>query len=172
MNHPNLALTTATPHDIPLIQSIARNTWPDTFGKILSGAQIAYMLDRMYNTEILTEQMQNPHYHYYLIGQNIGFAALELHYERSPISKIHKLYLLPVSQGNGWGKKTIAELEIISRDSGDHALILNVNINNPAIGFYEKCGFKKWKSEVIDIGHGYVMDDYVYRKDFILDLRF
>lgn len=164
MNHHNLKLTPATPDDIPLIQGIARDTWPDTFGKILSRDQIDYMLERMYNTETLAKQMQNPHYHYYLIGPNIGFAALELHYERSSVSKIHKLYLLPVSQGNGWGKKTIAELETASRNGGDQALILNVNKNNPAIGFYEKCGFEKWKSEVIDIGDGYVMDDFVYRK--------
>jgi len=41
------------------------------------------------------------------------------------------------------------------------AVVLNVNRFNPAVSFYEKYGFKIIKEEVIDIGNGYVMDDYV-----------
>lgn len=164
MNSKPTLLTLATLDDIPLIQSIARNTWPHTFGKILSRKQITYMLDRMYNTETLTELMINPNFLFYLINEDEGIAALELHYEKSTTSKLHKLYILPENQGNGRGRKTIQSLKSVSQEAGDNALILNVNKNNPATHFYEKCGFIRWKSEVIDIGGGYVMDDYIYRK--------
>jgi ribosomal protein S18 acetylase RimI-like enzyme len=40
-------------------------------------------------------------------------------------------------------------------------IFLNVNKNNEARFFYEKLGFSLVKEEVIAIGQGYVMDDYV-----------
>jgi ribosomal protein S18 acetylase RimI-like enzyme len=40
-------------------------------------------------------------------------------------------------------------------------MILNVNRFNPAVSFYEKYGFRTVKEEVIDIGNGFVMDDFV-----------
>ncbi|MBK7271419.1 MAG: hypothetical protein IPI07_18550 [Flavobacteriales bacterium] len=36
-----------------------------------------------------------------------------------------------------------------------------MNKRNEAIGFYEHMGFRILREEVIDIGSGYVMDDYV-----------
>ena len=165
MNSKSLFFTPATPQDIPLLQSIAQKTWPDTFAKILSPDQINYMLELMYNTTTLTEQIKKPHYHYYLINKTDGLAALELHYKHGNQSKLHKLYILPEKQGIGLGVKTLQELETISKAAGNRTIILNVNKINPATDFYEKCGFTRWKSEVIDIGQGYVMDDYVYRKE-------
>ncbi|HLT94207.1 MAG TPA: GNAT family N-acetyltransferase [Membranihabitans sp.] len=156
-------LTPATITDIPFIQAIARKTWPPTFRNILSADQIAYMLDQMYSTEELLRQISTPHIQYYLINQDAGFTALELHYDQTTNSKIQKLYILPSHQGQGLGKSTIGMLGETSINHGDQALILNVNKYNPAIHFYEKCGFVRWKSEIIDIGQGYVMDDYVYR---------
>ena len=43
-------------------------------------------------------------------------------------------------------------------------LSLNVNCHNKAIQFYEKMGFRHVGSEKIDIGQGYVMDDFVMEK--------
>jgi ribosomal protein S18 acetylase RimI-like enzyme len=45
--------------------------------------------------------------------------------------------------------------------NNQEALLLNVNKNNNAQYFYNKLGFIISKEEVIDIGNGYVMDDYV-----------
>lgn len=44
--------------DIPVIQEIAKRTWPITFQNILSESQIDYMLEMMYSPQALTEQMQ------------------------------------------------------------------------------------------------------------------
>jgi predicted lactoylglutathione lyase len=40
-------------------------------------------------------------------------------------------------------------------------LHLNVNKQNPAVQFYVKCGFEIEKEVVLDIGNGFVMDDYI-----------
>ena len=46
-------------------------------------------------------------------------------------------------------------------ENNQKAIFLNVNKYNNAINFYTKLGFVKVKDKVIDIGNGYVMDDYV-----------
>ena len=156
-------LTPVSVDDIPLIQQIAQTTWPVVFGDILEDQQIQYMLDWMYDTEELRKQIEGLQYRYFFIGQKAGFAAIEHHYQHSNDTKIHKLYILPQFQGQGLGKKAMEQFGKLAVSAGDTALILNVNKNNPATLFYEKYGFARWKSETIDIGRGYVMDDYVYR---------
>jgi len=47
---------------------------------------------------------------------------------------------------------------------GASSLQLNVNRNNNAKVFYEKIGFAVIKEEDIDIGNGYLMNDYVMEK--------
>jgi ribosomal protein S18 acetylase RimI-like enzyme len=49
-----------------------------------------------------------------------------------------------------------------ARKAGLFSIVLNVNKNNNAILAYEKMGFKKIREEKIDIGNGYIMDDFVY----------
>ena len=47
--------------------------------------------------------------------------------------------------------------------ANNSALFLNVNkYNNKAISFYNKHQFQLVKEEEIDIGDGFIMDDYVF----------
>ena len=50
----------------------------------------------------------------------------------------------------------------LGREAGAEVLTLNVNKRNSSVEIYERLGFTRIRSEVNDIGHGYVMDDYVY----------
>jgi len=69
--------------------------------------------------------------------------------------------LLPETQGKGFGKFMINEIVKIAKSNNQKGIYLNVNKYNTAKFFYEKVGFTIVKEEVIDIGNGYVMDDYV-----------
>jgi ribosomal protein S18 acetylase RimI-like enzyme len=40
-------------------------------------------------------------------------------------------------------------------------LQLQVNKHNKALYFYQKLGFRVIEEVVFDIGHGYIMDDYL-----------
>jgi ribosomal protein S18 acetylase RimI-like enzyme len=55
----------------------------------------------------------------------------------------------------------IDEIIRIAKTNNQKGIYLNVNKYNSAKFFYEKLGFTNVKEEVIDIGNGYVMDDYV-----------
>lgn len=155
--------------DIPVIQEIAYATWPETFKDILTEAQIAYMLEMMYSTEALTGQLSSGH-RFFLVSENgvdLGFCSCETGYKNTPKTKIHKIYILPEAQGKGVGKRLIAKCREVALTEDDRQLSLNVNKYNRAIMFYEHLGFRKTAEEVIRIGGGYVMDDFVMDCDLL-----
>ena len=165
----------ASEADFPVIQEIAQKTWPNTFSAILSPGQISYMLDIMYSTESLKNQT-NRNGHKFLLaylqessGSDvcIGYASYELNYSGEKRTKIHKIYILPKHQGEGAGVSLINKIEEIAISMGDNQLFLNVNKSNPAIKFYEKLGFGIIEEEMIPIGNGFFMDDYVMQKSII-----
>jgi len=47
------------------------------------------------------------------------------------------------------------------KSAGGRTLQLNVNRHNKAKGFYQNMGFTIVKEELLDIGGGHFMDDYV-----------
>ena len=62
----------ATKDDIPLIQQIAKTTWAVTYNFLPQG-QMEFMLDWMYSTTSLQEQMNNGHQFYVaIVDENIN----------------------------------------------------------------------------------------------------
>ena len=121
----------------------------------------------MYSVSSLQEQVNEKGSRFILAMKNeipVGFAAYEFNYNKKPKTKIHKLYILPNQQGKGIGKTVVNFIMNKAKERHQKALILNVNKNNVAIRFYERVGFTITGEEVIDIGSGYVMDDYVMEK--------
>jgi GNAT superfamily N-acetyltransferase len=150
--------------ELSKVQSIAHRTWPSTFANILSPEQIEYMLNWMYSLEMLESQIEKGHT--FLLaeenGEELGFAGFELDVTEGPKAKLHKIYLLPTSQGKGVGKALIFDVADRAKATGQKSLLLNVNkYNQKAIDFYLRIGFQEIYKEVIDIGNGYVMDDVV-----------
>jgi diamine N-acetyltransferase len=157
----------ATSTDFPTIQHIARQTWPVTFGEILSDQQIAYMLEMMYSETALTQQITEKNHVFLLAQVNSvisGFVSYELHFGGKAQTKIHKIYLLPQTQGQGIGKALLDQVQQLALKSGDNSLTLHVNRFNKAVNFYEKMGFEITAEEDIDIGGGFWMQDFVMTK--------
>ncbi|HUI32453.1 MAG: GNAT family N-acetyltransferase [Dysgonamonadaceae bacterium] len=150
---------------IPKIIKLADELWPATFTSILSAKQIAYMMEMMYSRESLEKQMNDGH-QYAIVMENdvdVGYVSYEINHDNSDKTKIHKLYILPEHQRKGIGKIVVDYVAQEARRSQNSALFLNVNKHNEsAIGFYEKHGFFLVKKEVIDIGNGFIMDDFVF----------
>jgi GNAT superfamily N-acetyltransferase len=162
-----ITISKATISDIKQIQNIVHITWPITYGEILSKEQLDYMLDLFYSDEALIDQYNKKEQLFYMIYEgetNLGFIGIEHDYNGEALTKIHKIYLLPETQGKGIGKKVIDEIEKLALDNNSIALILNVNRFNTALGFYKKIGFEVVDEVNIDIGNGYLMEDYVMEK--------
>ena len=156
----------ASEADFPTIQHIAHQTWPVTFGAILSPAQVNYMLEWMYSLPSLQEQTAQKGHQFLLAkeeNQALGFASYEVNYKGAPATKIHKIYILPNKQGKGIGKALIKSIGDSARDVGNQALLLNVNRYNAAVQFYKHLGFGIIGEENIDIGQGFLMEDYIMK---------
>lgn len=165
-----ITITEATIEDIAKIQEIANITWPITYGEILTAEQLNYMLDLIYSDEALTRQIQNKEQLFYLISDSesiIGFVGIEHHYKNEAITKIHKIYLLPETQGKGYGKIVFNSIEKLALENNSNELLLNVNRFNTALNFYKKLGFEIKETVDIEIGNGYLMEDYVMGKRLI-----
>lgn len=160
-----ITIKKATISDIPIIQHIVEETWPQTYTTILGKDQVDYMLQMMYNTNSLTEQIQN-HHHFFIAFKDalpIGFAAFSN--VRNDIYKLQKLYVLPITQKTGAGKALLQKVETEAKKMSAKKLQLNVNRHNAAKFFYEKNGFTVVEEADIDIGNGYFMNDYIMQKD-------
>jgi ribosomal protein S18 acetylase RimI-like enzyme len=158
-----MILVEANTNHLEIIDALARQIWPVAYKDILSAEQLQYMLDKFYSKEALSEQMKSNQVFYLAQdenGKNVGFVSYELNCAPHK-TKIHKIYVLPETQGKGVGKLLFEKVKKLALEANQEAIYLNVNKYNNAKDFYTKLGFSIVKDEVIDIGHGYVMDDYV-----------
>lgn len=168
-----ITIRPANLEDRSLIRSISENTWPSTYGHIISQEQIDFMLDWMYSDDSLAEQIEKGHQFFIasLNGEDIGFCSVSAEptnneEENQKTYKLNKLYVLPAAHGTGTGKSLLIKAIQVAKDAGATSLFLQVNKHNNAYTFYLKNGFEKESEFKFDIGNGFYMDDYVMRLTF------
>ncbi|WP_396181385.1 GNAT family N-acetyltransferase [Flavobacterium sp.] len=156
-------MTVCNRKQLSIVRDLAYTIWPSSYIKILSEAQLDYMLDTFYSIDNLEKKMDAGQVFELLLEDTkvIGFVSYEFNCKETELLKLHKIYLLPETQGKGFGKFMINEVIKIAKSNNQKGIYLNVNKYNTAKFFYEKLGFVISKEEVIDIGNDYVMDDYV-----------
>ncbi len=158
-----ITITIATPKDFGTIEHIARQTWPTAYGEILSKNQIDYMLETMYSVDVLNDNFVHKNHRFILIKEfenSLGFASYEHHYLNTTTTRLHKLYLLPEAKGKGLGKLLLEKIIKIAQENRSEKISLNVNRFNKSYLFYKKMGFEIVAEEDLEIGHGYLMEDY------------
>jgi len=155
--------------DWQVVQQIAYQTWPVTYEPYLTPQQINWVLATVYSEQSLHQQMLGQQHLFLLAienGQALGFVSYENNYEGLHQLMIHKLYLLPASQGSGIGTQIIGWLEAIAKAGKLNRLLLKVFCRNGnAIGFYEKLGFIKIGTAEKNIGNNCTVLDDIMAKD-------
>lgn len=159
-----------TPEKLQIIRDIAGDVWPKTFADILSPAQIVYMMQMMYAPEVMKKELDDG-YHFVVIKIN---GCPEGYFSWSPCpaapatAKLHKLYLRQNFHGQGIGSSMLKEVENRVKAAEFHHLRLNVNkYNQRARKAYFRNGFTDIEAVKIDIGNGFIMDDFVMEKTLI-----
>lgn len=147
-----------------LINDLASQVWENTYGRILTKDQLEYMFEMMYSPENLAKQMAEPELLFFIVYDGdtpSGYLSIEQKDESTYI--FQKIYVLPRMQGTGMGRYIIEQGVAYLKNIHPHpfTIILYVNRENSAVGFYKHLGF-----EVIDvrdhhIGNGYYMNDYI-----------
>lgn len=156
-----MKIRTASMHDADTIHTLAHEIWPQTYGNIISKAQIDFMLEQSYTHEAIQKQMLDGHSFLLIEKEEIaqGFASFR-HTSDPRIFKLEKLYVRTKTQTQGVGRKLLTEVEQRCLALGAKQLILNVNRNNKALNFYQHVGYEILQS--VDIPYfEYVLNDYV-----------
>ena len=155
-----------TAAEVDALGALAREIWQHHYPGIISQEQIDYMLGQRYSRERLLEELAQPGIWWeqaFLAGRRVGFAASQL--AAAGEMKLDKLYVHPDCQRQGVGRQLIAAVAARARGQGCQTLILAVNKHNEqAIAAYRKHGFAVREAVRVDIGHGFVMDDFIMAK--------
>lgn len=161
------SIRTADNNDCYLINELASRVWGNTYGEILTKDQLEYMFEMMYAPENIEKQITELHHQYFIVYKdNVPSGYLSIEQKDNNTHIFQKIYALPETQGTGMGRYMIEQG--VAYLKGIHkppfSIILYVNRDNKALGFYKHMGF-----EVIDTRDHHIGGDY-YMNDYIMEL--
>jgi len=134
------------------------------FDPLIGKAQNDYMLQLFQSEDAIAKQLDSG-YRYFFVAdgeRTVGFIAF---YPKGQVMYLSKFYLYRDERGKGYAHQMLDFIVQETKKIGRDGIELNVNKLNPACQVYEHLGFKKIRAEKNDIGHGFYMDDFVYRLD-------
>jgi diamine N-acetyltransferase len=165
--HDASVLSPLTPADFATVARLGETIWRAHYSKLISLAQIEYMLAGRYTPERLSLYLNAPDRWLKVLrldNRPVGYCSYSLT-EKPGELKLEQLYLLPELHGRGLGRFMLNYVEAEARRLGCDTIMLTVNKGNTSsIIVYERAGFGVHESAVFDIGSGYVMDDFVMKK--------
>lgn len=142
---------------------LAKEIWNNYFITIITQSQIDYMIDKFQSELSMTEQIKlgYEYYNFVLDSEIIGYFAVCPKEDNTLF--LSKLYLKKAYRGNGYSRKAFEFIKQLAMEKGCNMIWLTVNKHNDdSIAIYKKFGMEIIRSEVTDIGNGYVMDDFVF----------
>ena len=147
------------------VARMAHQVWNEYYVPIIGQAQVDYMVAKFQSAEAMQSQIDSgyEYFHIQQSGEIVGYAAIRHDADDARVF-ISKLYLLAAHRKSGAGRQTLALLEDMARARGATHLWLTVNKGNPSVRAYERLGFQIVEALVMDIGGGYVMDDFKMEK--------
>lgn len=152
--------------DIRELAKVANEIWHEYFTSIISEEQICYMVEKFQSYPALLKAMKEDKYTYFLgyeEGIMIGYCGVKVDENRLFLSK---LYLRKDQRGKGLASILLKQAIDFAKERKLSALYLTCNkYNQHSLDVYYKKGFKNIDSVQSDIGHGFIMDDYILQLD-------
>lgn len=146
------------------LSALAHVTWHQHYTPIIGRAQIGYMLDSGYSESALGEQLAaGTRFTLARRGERfVAFAAVSRDTEDLDTAWLDKLYVHIDARHLGIGRRLIERAATQAHEFGATVLRLRVNRHNAqSITAYKHTGFAVEYEDVKNIGHGFVMDDYI-----------
>ena len=155
-----------TEEQIKILADTASVIWHEAFTNIITLSQIEYMVEKFQSFNALYEAINKNNYKYYLIkSDNIIMGYTGLHEEKGKLF-LSKLYILKKYRGKQVASRTFEFIENLAKQKNLKSVWLTVNRNNNhAIEVYKHKGFVITRTQVADIGNGFVMDDFIFEKN-------
>ena len=150
--------------DVELLCALAREIWLQHYPGIITVRQIEYMLAQRYSPDAIRAQLRDRSASWDILessGELCGFASCE-HASDARTMKLDKLYVHQVFRGRGFGAALVDHVAHAARRENRETLYLQVNkYNHGSVEAYKRMGFTVIRSVKVDIGQGFLMDDYV-----------
>ena len=150
--------------DLELIEQLAAVIWEEHYTPIIGADQVRYMLDKFQSAAAMLRQIGEG-YEYFIIMEKenpVGYLAYE---KRGSDLFLSKIYVLKEHRGKKIGKRAMEFVESRASAMGCSRISLTVNKNNDrSLDAYRSMGFLQEGAAVMDIGNGFVMDDYLLYK--------
>jgi diamine N-acetyltransferase len=168
----NACLVALTAADFETLAQLAETIWRAHYSRIISNAQIDYMLVERYTPQKLCLYLDADDRWLMLLridNRAVGYCSYALTDDLGEMKpgemKLEQLYLLPELHCKWLGRLMLRHVEEQARVGGRNTLVLQVNKRNDiAIAFDRKAGFTVREEAVFDTGNGFMMDDYVMEK--------
>ncbi len=165
----DVLIAPVAPADVESVIALARLVWQQTYPGIITQEQIDFMLEQRYSRQRLLEELTMPQVWWdqaSVDGQLAGFSSCMV--TGGGEMKLDKLYVGPARQRSGIGARLIDQVVSHARTAGCQTLILAVNKRNErAIAAYGKQGFAIRESVCVDIGNGFLMDDFIMARSLL-----
>ena len=124
--------------------------------------QIDYMVEIFQSEAAIKKQIDFENYNYYFIkndDETAGYFGISF---KEDYLFLSKLYIKKDYRHKGIGKEAFLKIIDIAKEKKYKKIRLTVNKNNKnTINAYLKYGLKIAYEDITDIGHGFVMDDYI-----------
>lgn len=153
-------ITLATPNDYKEIADIGFIIWNEHYTPIIGSEQVAYMLDKFQSEKAIQQQVKEGFEYYLITFETVPVGYICVKKKRDTLF-LSKIYVLSDYRGKKIGKTAMQFVERRANTLHCNSIELTVNkYNVNSIKAYEKLGFKTVEALVMDIGNGFVMDDY------------
>lgn len=150
---------------------LAGEIWREHFTPIIGAEQTEYMLKNFQSFSAVKNQIEKQGYKYFIMSsgnESIGYTGIK---SENGSMFLSKLYVKKDMRGKGISRKAIDFIKNMCHQEKLDKIWLTVNKHNyDTINIYKKLGFEIEKSQVTDIGGGFVMDDYVMELPMIYDM--
>lgn len=150
--------------DVKELAALASKIWNEYYPEVISQKQIDYMLEQSYSAESLRKQLLEDKHVFtgaFIDDKMAGYISVSDHGNGEYF--INKLYIDTAIHRKGTGRVLF---EHFFKNKKFRSIRLTVNRQNfKAINFYFKIGFVIEKVIDIEIGNGFVMNDFVMIKN-------
>lgn len=162
-------------NELENIHKLAQNIWKEHYSNILTDGQIQYMVSNFQSVQAMEKQIKEGYKYLQILSKSelpeeedklLGYFSFiqkndHNNNENNLAIFLSKLYIEKTFRNQGIARSVISYLRRIAQKEDCKSIWLTVNKQNTqSIEAYKKLGFKIYREDSVDIGRGYVMDDY------------
>ncbi len=176
------------------LAAMAEQIWNEYWPPLIGKGQTCYMVQKYQSIQAIERDMRDCSYRYWFVvderGKRVGYTggATEIAVDNRERDEeachnaevqrrwarrffISKIYLYASERGKHYSSQIVRFLEDLCRKEGLQVMYLTVNKGNElGIRAYIGNGFELVDSQVVDIGCGFAMDDYVMAKEIAKEI--